>query len=221
MSSIYDPNLVPSPPGEPAWQIALLYPDQGHWSEEDYLSLDTGRLIEFDNGCIEVLPMPTLFHQFVAMFLQARLDAFVTSRRLGRALLAPLPVRLWPAKYREPDVVFLRSQYLTDVHGQPNGADLVMEVVSEGAENRRRDLERKREEYARAGIAEYWIIDPEHRQIVVLTLEGGSYRAHGEFGSGKAAQSLLLPGFHVDVDAVFAAGEHPTGEPRLWDGATQ
>jgi Uma2 family endonuclease len=214
MSSIFDPNLVPSPPGQPAWQIALLYPDQGYWSEEDYLSLDTGRLIEFDNGCIEVLPMPTMFHQFIVRFLFKRLDAFVASNKLGETLFAPLPVQLWSAKYREPDIVFLQPERLRDIHGQPVGADLVMEVVSEGEENRRRDWERKRREYARAGINEYWIVDPQLRQIIVLTLDADSYRTHGEFGSGQAATSVVLPGFEVNVDAAFAAGEHPTSAPQ-------
>jgi len=79
--------------------------------------------------------------------------------------------------------------------------------VSEGPENRKRDLETKRNDYAAAGIPEYWIIDPEERQITVLILQGKEYREHGVFGSGTDASSVLLPGFAVAVDAVFAAGE--------------
>ena len=45
-------------------------------------------------------------------------------------------MRLWPGKYREPDIVYLSPQRLKDLHGQPDGADLVIEVVSEGEENR-------------------------------------------------------------------------------------
>jgi hypothetical protein len=43
--------------------------------------------------------------------------------------------------------------------------------------------------------------------ILVLTLDGSAYRVHGEFARGATATSLLLPGFTVSVDAVFAAGE--------------
>jgi Uma2 family endonuclease len=82
-----------------------------------------------------------------------------------------------------------------------------MEVVSDGEENRKRDLETKREEYARAGIAEYWIVDPQEQRVMVLALDGASYRVHGVFDCGATATSVLLPGFAASVDATFAAGE--------------
>ena len=95
--------------------------------------------------------------------------------------------------------------------GYPNGADLVIEVVSEGTENRRRDLEVKRAEYAEAGITEYWIVDPEPRTITVLTLEGKQYREHGVFAVNARATSVLLVGLEAPVSNVFAAGE--AGQP--------
>ena len=59
----------PSPPGGPAWEIALLFPPQGEWSETEYLALDTNHLVEFSDGCIEVLPMATIFHQRIVEYL--------------------------------------------------------------------------------------------------------------------------------------------------------
>jgi Uma2 family endonuclease len=84
------------------------------------------------------------------------------------------------------------------------GADLVMEVVSSGNEDLRRDLTVKREEYAQAGIPEYWIVDPELGQMTVLTRDGHSYNVHGEFKRGDRATSKLLPGFAVDVTSVLS-----------------
>jgi Uma2 family endonuclease len=81
-----------------------------------------------------------------------------------------------------------------------------MEVVSDEEEDRQRDLETKRQEYAQAGIAEYWIVDPKTETVIVLTLDGAAYRLHGEFPLGTKATSLLLPTFTVDVTAVFEAG---------------
>jgi hypothetical protein len=49
--------------GEPAWRIALFYPEQGGWTETDYLNLDGGPLVEFENGFVEVLDLPTKEHQ--------------------------------------------------------------------------------------------------------------------------------------------------------------
>jgi len=133
---------------------------------------------------------------------------FVEEHSLGQVLTAPLPVRLWPEKYREPDIVFLSSKRMQQLTGNyPEGADLVMEVVSGSDEDRRRDLETKRKEYALAGIAEYWIIDPENHQITVLRLDGEQYMVHGECGTGQQAASVLLDEFKVNVDAVFAAAD--------------
>src|SRR5262249_6570660 len=144
----------------------------------EYLSLvkNTGRLVELSDGCLEVLPMPTVFHQRIVRFLCNLLEAFVAARALGEVLTAPLPIQLWAGKFREPDLVFLRRGRVLDPHRQPEGADLALEVVSEGVENRERDLEVKRVEYAKAGIAEYWIVDPERRRIIVLSLDGPVYR---------------------------------------------
>ncbi len=205
------PSVIISPPaasrrGEPPWEVALLFPPQGEWSEAEYLALDTNYLVELSDGCLEVLPMPTVFHQLIVNYLHNLLEAFVAAHASGMVLFAPLPVRLWPGQFREPDIVYCRPERVGNLHGQPQGADLVVEVVSEGEENRKRDLETKRGEYAKAGIAEYWIVDPQEQRITVLTLDGQTYWEHGLFGIGTQASSVLLPGFSVPVEAVFAAG---------------
>lgn len=113
---------------------------------------------------------------------------------------------------REPDLVFLRPDRVKRLaaaanRAQPDGADLVMEVVSPGTQNRDRDLNVKRLEYARAGISEYWIIDPETSTVTVLELIAEAYQIASEFTVNQSARSLLLPGFSVSVQAIFEAGE--------------
>jgi Uma2 family endonuclease len=195
--------------GEPPWEIAWLFPEQGQWTEAEYLALQsrTTQLVEFSNGCIEVLPMPSPFHQRIVKYLFRLLEAFVLNAGPGEVLFAPLPVRLWQEKYRDPDIVYLRPGRISDPRHQPRGADLAVEVVSDEPEDRERDRVTKREEYARAGIAEYWIVDPAQHTITVLTLDGSAYRVHGEFGRGATATSVLLSGFTVAVDSVFRAGQ--------------
>jgi len=185
----------------------MLFPAQGEWTETEYLALNgSNRMVELSNGCLEVLPMPTPLHQRIVDYLFSLLKAFVVARGLGEVFFAPLPVRLWEGKFREPDLMFFRPGRIVDPRKQPDGADLAMEVLSEGPENRERDLETKRTEYAAARIPEYWIVDPEHNQITVLVLDGNSYRIHGVFGVGARATSVTLAGFDVEVAAVFAAG---------------
>jgi len=199
-----DAVLTPTITTEPAWGIARIFPHQGQWSEEEYLDLTTNHLVEFSHGAIEVLAMPTRTHQRLVAYLYQLLSLFVTVRGLGEVFFAPYRVQLWPGKYREPDILFLstaRSEHATDAFAQ--GADLVVEVVS--PDDPRCDLEIKRREYAQAGIPEYWIVDPTQARITVLTLTGDRYAVHGEFAANAQATSLLLPGFAVAVDEVFAA----------------
>jgi Uma2 family endonuclease len=196
--------------GKPAWDVALCFPMQGDWSEEDYLALDRNsdpRLIELNDGILEVLPMPDMLHQDIVQFLFLALFTYLKDRDVGRAYIAPMPVKLWTKQFREPDLMFLASHRIKDKHKPPIGADLVMEVVSRGAKNRKRDLKEKRRVYARAKIPEYWIIDPKTKTITVLTLSGTSYKVHGVFKAGEEAASKLLKGFKVPVSDLFAAGE--------------
>lgn len=188
---------------EPTWEVAHLFPHQGHWSEEEYLALTTNHLVEFSHGLLEVPPMPTRAHQRMVALLYRRLFAFVTSRKLGEVYFAPYRVQLWPGKYREPDILYLRperSAVSTNLFAA--GADLVIEVVS--PDDPRRDLDTKRREYAQAGIPENWIVDPELRTITVLTLVGENYAVAGVYSSGQSATSALLRDFAVSVDEVFA-----------------
>ena len=187
---------------EPAWDIARLFPPQGQWSEDDYFALDTNRRVEFSKGFIEVLPMPTMVHQLIAIFLLDAIRHFAkaSTPKLGTTLIASIPVRLWRKKYREPDVVFMLTEHASRMGNDFwDGADLVMEVVSD--KNRPHDIKKKRIEYAKAGIPEYWIVDPKKETITVLVLKGRSktYTELGTFKKGQRAASKLLPGFTVDV----------------------
>ena len=191
---------------EPVWDLARLFPGQGGWNERDYLSLDTNYLVELTDGFIEVLPMPKPAHQRIVIFLLYLLDGFVRPAKLGEVLVAPMRVRLRSVKFREPDVMFMLAAH-ADRKGTDfwNGADLVMEVVSEDPGSHERDHTKKRSDYAEAGIAEYWIVDPQEKKIAVLTLHRGEYIVHGDFAAGQRATSALLAGFSIEVDAVFAA----------------
>lgn len=162
--------------------------------------------MELSDGQIEVLSMPNPLHQRIVGYLFLLLKACAAAMRCGEVFFAPLPIRLWAGKYRDPDIAFLKPGRISDPHHQPHGADLVMEVVSDDEEDRQRDFGTKRQEYAQAGVAEYWIVDPKTETVTVLTLIGATYRLHGEFPSGTTATSLVLPTFTVDVTALFDAG---------------
>lgn len=188
--------------------IVRLLSMKDKWTEEEYLALDENIgawMIELVNGRLEVLPMPTPLHQDILIFLLMALREFVMARRLGRTYVAPMPVHLFPGTMREPDLAFFKKHRIKDKRKPPEGADLVMEIVSPGG--RKRDLKAKRADYAKAGVAEYWIVDPKTRTITVLILSGEKYEVHGVFNEGDEAASKLLKGFKVAVSDVFTAGE--------------
>jgi Uma2 family endonuclease len=192
--------------GQPTWEVAHLYPAQGDWTVERYLDLNTNHLVEFDDGVLDFLPLPTEYHQCVLLFLCEALRRFLSKRDAGIVLHAPMQVRFSPKKYREPDILFMLTANARRRHNQYwDGADLVMEVVS--PHNPQRDFEDKRDDYAAAGISEYWIIDPEKRKITVLTLKDNHYIERGAYGVGRRATSALLKGFSVDVSKLFKTAD--------------
>jgi Uma2 family endonuclease len=178
---------------------------QGLWTEEQYLRLtdQTNHLIEFTDGTIEVLPIPTRKHQVILALLYELLVALVRPGG-GIVLFAPLRVQIAPHRFREPDLVALLDA--RDPRNQEafwRGADLVVEIVS--PDNPGRDTVEKPVDYAAARIPEYWIVNPTDETITVLALRGDAYITYGVFRRGDHATSSLLSGFNVRVDEVFDA----------------
>ena len=182
-----------------------LEPLQGLWTEEQYFKLTdhSRRLLEFTDGSLEVLAMPTDRHQVISRFLFLALFAFMQARG-GTVLYAPLRLQIRAGKYREPDLLLVRDA--SDPRRQNRfwlGADLVVEIVS--PDDPERDTIIKRADYAQARIPEYWIVNPVDETISVLTLADDAYMEEGVFQRGQQARSILLDGFVVAVPDVFDA----------------
>jgi Uma2 family endonuclease len=176
------------------------------FSEADYLSLEGAYFVEYHDGCLQVLPMPTALHQAIAFVLARRLVESSKADPLARTKLAPFRIRLNEREYREPDICFMRGENAnrrTDLYWL--GADLVIEIISES--NRDHDIITKRKEYAAAGIPEYWLVDPLLKTIQILVLKGDVYVPHGEFHIGDIARSAFLAGFEVAVAELFVEAE--------------
>ena len=178
---------------------------QGIWTQEMYLRLtdQSNHLIEFTDGVIEVLSMPTRRHQVILLFLYDLIKLFMM--RQGKVLVAPMRMQIRPGKYREPDLLLLLDMH--DLRNQEAfwlGADLVVEVVSPA--DPERDTVLKRADYAEARIPEYWIVNPLDETIKVLTLaDDGQYAEYGTFHRGERATSRLIAGLTVSADEVFDA----------------
>lgn len=162
-----------------------------------------GEWHEIIDGELIVTPAPIPFHQDVSGNIYDPLRSFVRARKLGKVYYAPVDVRLTPDNVLIPDIIFIARHRLHIVGPKTIDAapDLVVEILSPGT--RRRDLTVKRDLYARFGVQEYWIVDPESRMVQVLALVGGAFQ-EVPLLPGPTIQSRVLPGFALALDAVFA-----------------
>jgi Uma2 family endonuclease len=160
-------QLQPGPNGRPhlaTWEDLQAIPDD----DNRYEILD---------GEVVMTPSPLVVHQDILRRLAKLVGNHIDDHDLGTYWFAPLGVRLGEHDIPEPDFLFVKKESLASrvhreaIHGPP---ELVVEILSEGTF--RRDLLRKRRIYARYGVPEYWILDPDDRTVTVLTLEGASYR---------------------------------------------
>ena len=182
-------------------------PGQGHWTYDHYASLpDDGHRYEIVNGIlIDITATPGIPHQKVVQRLLRYLVPRVLDAGLGELLIAPLDVELSPKTVLQPDVVIVLNAGLdkvteTHVIGAP---DLVIEVVTPRTAVYDRTV--KREAYALAGVAEYWLVDRTDRTVEVLTLKKNTYLSEGVFREQTSLHSKVIPTIaEVAVEQVFA-----------------
>lgn len=170
---------------------------------EDYLALPDDRRYELIEGEICMVPSPGFAHQAVIRNLAFALWEYIRLQDLGVVLQAPMDVVLSSHDVVQPDILFIsrqRRQIIADtaVQGPP---DLVVEVVSPS--NRERDVIVKKSLYARHGIQEYWIVEPDTRTMELLKLVGTSYQSLGLFGQEDVIETPLLPGLRLPVASIF------------------
>ena len=194
-------TVKPPEDASPEWttQIAELFPPQGHWTEGEYLALETNRLIELVDGRLEFLPMPTTLHQWLATALEALLiDA--SSRR--HVVTAPYRLRIRKGRYREADVLYSAIPFAPSA-STTDAADIALEVVSEGSEASHRDYVDKRADYAVAGVREYWVIDPLDRSVTRMSRDGETLVIRDDAVSAGRIVSDILPDFAVTLPDLF------------------
>lgn len=179
-------------------------PPQGSWTYEDYCAIpDDGRRYEIITGVLTVAPSPNADHQEVVVELTTVINLFLKATRRGKLYIAPFDVRLESGTVLQPDLLVLLSSHLHRVSGnRVEGApDLVIEVASPGTATY--DRRRKLEAYERAGVPEYWIVDPGTKTVELFVLDDGAYRQVGAYEGGSGVPSTILDGLDIPVRSFF------------------
>lgn len=175
-------------------------------SFEEYLNLEAEDdlpegLAEFVDGELRELPPESGLNNALANYLFLVLVNAGLPLNLVRPGKCEIEVPVLQPKdprTRFPDLVVLRPEHLPliekrlTIRVEVSPPQFVVEVVSPGDRNRKRDYERKREQYQVRGIPEYWLIDPAQRTVTVLELRGDHYQQVGLFQDEQMIQSPLL-----------------------------
>ena len=165
---------------------------------------DDGRHYQVVEGELIMAPAPNRYHQEILSNLLFIFMSFLKKHRIGKVYPSPFDVCLDEINVLQPDILFVsnaRRSVLTKA-GAEGAPDLVIEILSPS--NAALDRVRKRDVYARCGVAEFWIISPESRTVQVYRLQEDAAKPVLIRGEHETLESPLLPGLTIDLREVFA-----------------
>lgn len=170
---------------------------------EDYAKTPDDERYELLDGELVFMPSPKEIHQRILGRLFVALHVWAIEGMLGQVYVAPFDVVLSDTNTLQPDILFIsneRSHIITEANVQ-GAPDLATEIISPSDPNR--DRVRKREIYERHAVNEYWLVDPDARNVTVLTLRDGAYLTAGIYGESDTLTSPTLPGFTLNLADLF------------------
>jgi Uma2 family endonuclease len=159
---------------------------------EDYAAMDDDCRYELADGKLELMsPGPTTVHQVLSFELQRAIHETCGEEFL--ILCAPLDVILSRYEVRQPDLVIIRKDRMDIVRmrGVEGVPDVVVEVLSPST--LRRDKLDKLKVYAKYGIPEYWVVEPETGVLEQHLLTGDRYELAAVYQGADPVSSLVLP----------------------------
>lgn len=166
---------------------------------------DDGNRYELIGGELFVSCAPGIPHQRVLHNLQVELALYLKAHPVGivvpgaGAILSNYDAVI-------PDIAFVRNERWDQVvTGEKftSAVDLVVEILSPGAANRRRDLSAKRGLYGKYGVEEYWIVDTENLSVTIFRLNGPMLEEISTLSGDAELTSPILPGFQLQVSSIF------------------
>jgi len=170
----------------------------------DYKGLPESETKRYEllEGELVMVPSPSFEHQRISRELELLLGNFVKKNKLGEILDAPFDVHLGEDVV-QPDILFVskeRSGIITEeeIRGAP---DLVIEIFSPTTVERDRTY--KETLYAREGVREYWMVDPEKKTVQVMTLGKAGFENFGTYGKKDTLKSPIFPALNIKLSQIF------------------
>jgi Uma2 family endonuclease len=185
-------------------QSDMSVPESLRFTYEDYARLPDDRRYEVIDGELYLTPAPTPYHQIVKSRIERLLEGHVERESLGIILDAPCDVVLSRFDVLQPDIFFIASSRLATIGEKyiSDAPDLVVEVLSPGTRKRDRFLKSKR--YARFGVREMWIADPDKKTIEVFVNVKEVFRREALYTGEDVLLSPMFPGLQISLARVFA-----------------
>jgi Uma2 family endonuclease len=177
------------------------YADYYAWRFEERVELIKGRVFKMSL-------VSNRLHQEIVGAIFLSLGVFLENKPC-KVYSAPFDVRL-PRKSKndkeiitvlQPDVCVVCDISKLDKRGCIGAPDIVVEVLSPG--NNSKELKNKYEAYEEAGVKEYWLVSPQDQWLRIYTLTDGKFIESPYFVAGDTVTSAILPGFSLDIGALF------------------
>jgi len=172
---------------------------------EEFQELALDGRFELVQGRLEELAPVRPLHGWTVGRIASELGRYVQEHEPDAFWGIALDISTVPFHGRRPDFAYYASADAARIDLKANCVlgvpTLVAEVLSEDDEER--DTVTKRKEYARAGIQNYWILDPQRRTVLTLVLRGGEYEVAGEFSGEDLLTSALFPSLAIPLSLLF------------------
>lgn len=178
------------------------------WTVRDIEGLpDDGSRYEIIDGELYVSKQPHYYHQLICTRMVYSLGDWNRHALSGEASLAPGAI-FSDDDAVAPDLVWISNERLTSALGTDgklhDAPELVIEVLSPGKENERRDCDVKLGLYSRRGVLEYWVIDWRGRSIEVYRRQGSDLLLAQIVREGEILKTDVLPRFSCSIDELFS-----------------
>ena len=180
------------------------------WTTSDLegFALEEGKRYEIVEGELHVSTQPHWVHQVICSRLITELNQWSDAGSGGMAVAAP-GIIFDVENAVAPDVVWVSRERMPLIVGDDgklhDAPELVVEVLSPGAHNTRRDREAKLRLYSIRGVREYWIVDWQARSLQIYRREDAALRPAATLFAEDELASPLLPGFAIRLARLFPA----------------